>query len=87
MMYDFILNKSLTFAQQGQILLRQANIRSFVMRAPRCIGLRGCAYGLKVDSGMGKIAASVLREKHLPYEGIFELYANGTAREVWHDLF
>lgn len=82
MMYDLIISNSLTYAHQGLFILTKAQIPAFVVRTPRSIGTFGCSYAIRVNSGMGRIAAKVLRENHFPHGRIFTLYPNGSIGEV-----
>ena len=81
-MYDLILSNSLTYAQQGVSILNCAGIRAFVVRAPKNISLTGCAYALKVSSGMGSRASFVLKQKHVPHGRIYTVYPSGKIVEV-----
>ncbi len=78
-MYDLYLTmRSVTPGQKGRDVLRRAGIRCELLRAPRSIADRGCAYALTLRERDGYRALPVLDRAGLRPEGIYRRSPNGS---------
>ena len=66
----YITFRSVTYAQKGQRALDRGGIRGTLMRAPRWMEPRGCAYALKIRSEDRQRAMALLQEAGVPWERI-----------------
>ncbi len=68
---DFITFRSITPAQRGQRLLRQAGIEAILQRTPGYMRERGCSYCLRLDPRHTAAAIAVFERAGLSYSKIY----------------
>ncbi len=78
MEYYHITFRSITPAQRGERILRQADIDATLMRALRQLSLEGCGYSLRIRAGDGPRAVERLKSTGVPYRRVF--YQNGAGQ-------
>ena len=66
MRYYFITFRSVTYAQQGERLLKGSGFRCALHRTPRWMEEQGCGYALKVRSAEIEPATALLAERQIP---------------------
>lgn len=80
MMSYFVTFRSITFAQRGERVLRQAGIACELQRTPRWMEERGCGYSLGVKEVLG--AVEVLRKHQIPFRKVYRRKHDGAVEEV-----
>jgi hypothetical protein len=80
MMWYFITFRSVTYAQRGERVLRQAGITCQLQRTPRWMEERGCGYSLGVKEIQSALDALQLRQ--VPFRKVYRRNADGTMEEV-----
>ncbi len=80
MMWYFITFRSVTYAQRGERVLRQAGITCQLQRTPRWMEERGCGYSLGVKEIHGALDALQLRQ--VPFRKVYRRNGDGTMEEV-----
>jgi hypothetical protein len=80
MMWYFITFRSVTYAQRGERVLRQAGITCQLQRTPRWMEERGCGYSLGVKEIQGALDALQLRQ--VPFRKVYRRNGDGTMEEV-----
>lgn len=82
MRYYYITFRSVTFAQRGERVLKNAGMRCGIQRTPKWMEEQGCGYSLKVQTGdiFGVIA--LLRQEELPLRKIYVQRADGHLEEI-----
>ncbi len=68
---DFITFRSITPAQRGQRLLRQAGVEALLQRTPSHMRERGCGYCLRLDPADTAKAVAVFEQAGLSYSKIY----------------
>lgn len=63
--------RSVTFAQQGERILRKAGIAAVLQRTPRSLSQRGCGYCLRLRAADAPMAVELLRENGVGFEKVF----------------
>lgn len=81
-MTGFITFRSVTFAQRGESVLRQAGISGSVQRTPRWMEEQGCGYCLRLRSRELQAAAQILTQQQIPFRKVYQRRENGTVEEV-----
>lgn len=82
MVYDFLICRSLTYAQRTASALGRAGISAYVTRIPRAISGDGCGYAVKVSQRKRSDALRVLSRVGIAPLRIYALEPGGTYREV-----
>jgi hypothetical protein len=80
MMWYFITFRSVTYAQRGERVLRQAGIACQLQRTPRWMEERGCGYSLGVKDIRSALDALQLRQ--VPFRKVYRRNADGSMEEV-----
>lgn len=80
MMSYFVTFRSITFAQRGERVLRQAGMPCELQRTPRWMEERGCGYSLGVREALP--AVEVLRKYQIPFRKIYRRKNDGAVEEV-----
>ena len=82
-MDDYIVTfRSVTPAQRGEGLLRQAGFYCSLQRTPKWMEAQGCGYSLRLR-GAGSIEAiRLLQERKIPFRKIYRTGQNGKAEEI-----
>ncbi len=78
----FVTFRSVTYAQRGERLLRQAGISAPIQRTPRQMEERGCGYSLALGEGELQRALGLLRQSHVPFRKVYLREADGNLEEV-----
>lgn len=80
-MYFLLLCRSLTYAQRAEKQLERKGISASLVKAPKDIADKGCAYCLRVNPRQKDKALSVLRDSGLEPMTVYE-YRDGLITEV-----
>ena len=80
MMWYFITFRSVTYAQRGERVLRQAGITCQLQRTPRWMEERGCGYSLGVKEIRGALEA--LQRLSVPYRKVYRRNPDGSMEEA-----
>jgi len=78
----YITFRSVTFAQRGEKLLQQKNIRVNLMRTPRWMEEQGCGYALKLWTGEISGIVHLLRENRIQLRKVYVQREDGAMEEV-----
>ena len=78
----FVTFRSVTFAQRGEKLLTQNNIRVNLMRTPRWMEEQGCGYALKIWTGDISGVLHQLSENKVQHRRVYMQKEDGTMEEV-----
>ncbi len=78
----YITFRSVTFAQRGEKLLTQHNVRVSLMRTPRWMEEQGCGYALKLWTSDIRVPVKLLRENKVQLRRIYSQREDGTMEEV-----
>ena len=78
----YITFRSVTYAQQGEQILRRAGINCILMRTPRKMAMRGCGYSLRLRETVFPAAWERLQAARLPCGMIYKMDTDGTLEEV-----
>lgn len=79
----YVTFRSVTFAQRGESLLRQAGFSAVLRRTPRWMEERGCGYCLRLSAGEAPGGVELLRRKQIPFRKIYLLQDGEEAEEVY----
>lgn len=82
MVYDFLICRSLTYAQRVAATLERAGISAYLTRTPRAIAGEGCGHGVKIAQRKRSDALRVLSRVGIAPLRIYALEPSGTYREV-----
>lgn len=82
MMYSLITFRSVTPAQRGEMLLKNAGYYCSLRRTPRWMQEQGCGYSLQLHSQDVRDAVDLLDKDKISYRKIYLLRDSGTAEEV-----
>jgi len=77
-----LMCRSLTYAQKAQRKLENAGIGAGILRAPKELSERGCAYCVSVSVRNGERAAGILRDAGLLYGKVYLQHDGGKTEEV-----
>ena len=86
MRYYDITFRSVTYAQQGERLLKGSGFRCALQRTPRWMEEQGCGYALKIRVSEIEAAMALLAGRQIPIRRVYEQKADGVLEEVSHDL-
>ncbi len=81
MKFYMITFRSITFAQQGEEILRKAGIECTLTRTPKYLQDRGCSYCLRVKAPWGSRAMELLNQKKAKVGKIYAIGEDGDAEE------
>ena len=82
MRYYYITFRSVTYAQQGERLLKGSGFRCALHRTPRWMEEQGCGYSLRVQTGSISRVVSLLRAEQLPMRKVYLRREDGGLEEV-----
>lgn len=82
MVYYLIICRSLTYAQRTATALERAGITAYIMRAPRGVAEKGCAYAVKISERRLPGALIALKRVGLIPDQIYIMSADGSYKEV-----
>lgn len=71
MKWYYITFRSVTYAQRGERVLREASIPCTLQRATRMMEERGCGYSLALGQRDGPRAVGVLRANRVPFRKVY----------------
>ena len=74
--------RSVTYAQQGSVVLRRAGVYGQLQRTPKWMEEQGCGYCIQVRTQDGEAAVAALRRAGTTFRKIYRLGSNGEAGEV-----
>lgn len=86
MRYYFITFRSVTYAQQGERLLKGSGFRCTLQRTPRWMEEQGCGYALRIWASEIEPATALLNERQIPIRRVYLQKNDGVLEEVSHDL-
>lgn len=82
MKFYYITFRSVTYAQRGEQLLRQAGIRCDLQRTPRWMEEKGCGYSLRLRAGEVGAALELLRRNGVALRKVYVQQAEGILEEA-----
>lgn len=82
MFYDFIICRSLTYAQRTARVLERAGIWAGIVRTPRNLSPTGCGYSVRVPQGSLPASIELLERMGLPVKAAFSADGLGGYQEV-----
>ncbi len=78
----WITFRSVTAAQRGERVLKEAGIAAGLMRTPRWMQDRGCGYSLRLRAAYGSQAVAALGRQGVSFIKVYGQSAGGELREV-----
>ncbi len=78
----FITFRSITAAQRGEWILKEAHMKPVMLRTPRWMQERGCGYSLKLGSAFSEAAVEALRQKGAQFVKVYVQGRDGQLREM-----
>ena len=81
MKFYYITFRSVTYAQRGEKLLNQKNIRCTLQRTPRWMEEQGCGYCLRVWTREIAPAVELLRQNGIPLRRVYLQQKDGKLEE------
>ncbi len=78
----FVTFRSVTYAQRGERLLRQAGLGVSLQRTPRQMEERGCGYSLGIQEQEVDQALRLLRQAQVPFRKVYLREGDGNLEEV-----
>ena len=82
-MEDYIITfRSVTPAQRGEGLLRQAGYHCSLQRTPKWMEAQGCGYSLRLRGERTGEAIRLLKERKIPFRKIYRTGQNGKTEEI-----
>ena len=82
MKFYYITFRSVTYAQRGEKLLNQKNIRCTLQRTPRWMEEQGCGYCLRVWPNNIGNAVETLQQALIPVKRVYLQRSDGLLEEV-----
>ena len=81
MKHYIITFRSITFAQQGESVLRRGGIDCVLARTPKHLQERGCGYCLRIRPAKIQWAVEQLRQNRVGYVRVYAIRENGDTEE------
>ena len=78
----YITFRSVTYAQQGEHLLKGNGVRCSIQRTPRWMEEQGCGYALRVWASGIEPAVALLTERQIPLRRVYLQRQDGLLEEV-----
>ena len=78
----FVTFRSVTYAQRGERILKDAGLRCTLQRSPRAMEERGCGYSLTLRQQDVQRALGLLRQAQVPMRKVYVRRPDGTLEEV-----
>ncbi len=78
----FITFRSITAAQRGERILKDANLSPLLQRTPRWMQERGCGYSLRLRAPVAAQAVALLRQKGSQFVKVYAQNSDGQTREM-----
>lgn len=78
----YITFRSVTFAQRGEKLLAQRNLRVSLMRTPRWMEEQGCGYALKIWTRDLPAVLKLMQENGIRLRKVYAQREEGDLEEV-----
>jgi hypothetical protein len=78
----FITFRSITAAQRGERILKDANFSPLLQRTPRWMQERGCGYSLRLRFPAAAPAVTLLRQKGAQFVKVYAQNDEGQPREI-----
>ena len=73
----YITFRSVTFAQRGERLLKEASVRCSLRRTPRWMEEQGCGYALRLWTRDIAEAVALLRRENIPLRRVYGVLGEG----------
>ena len=83
MKYCMITFRSVTPAQRGESVLRQAGFACSIQRTPRWMEEKGCGYSLHIRCQDATRCVELLRGADVPFRGVYLRRSEKTAEELF----
>ncbi|MBR2309817.1 MAG: DUF3343 domain-containing protein [Oscillospiraceae bacterium] len=74
--------RSVTPAQRGEALLRQAGYLCRLQRTPKWMENQGCGYSLRLRGQGAAEGARLLRERKIPFRKLYRVGETGSPEEI-----
>ena len=78
----YITFRSVTFAQRGERILKEASVRCSLRRTPRWMEEQGCGYCLRLRTDDVQTGATLLRGSRIPFRKIYLQQPEGNVEEL-----
>lgn len=82
MRFYYITFRSVTYAQQGERLLKGKGFRCSLQRTPRWMEEQGCGYALRVWNQEIEPVTALLSEKQIPLRRVYLQRQDGQLEEI-----
>ena len=82
----FITFRSITAAQRGERILKDANLSPLLQRTPRWMQERGCGYSLRLWTDQIRFVLKILQTGKVPLGKVYLQEADGQLEEWSFDL-
>ena len=82
MKFYYITFRSVTFAQRGERVLSEGNIRCMLMRTPKWMAEQGCGYCLRLWTKDVTPAVTLLRSQQVVMRKIYAQRPDGQFEEL-----
>lgn len=78
----YVTFRSVTHGQRGEKLLREAAIRSNLLRTPRWMEAKGCGYSLRIRTEDIERIVELLQKNYVPMQKVYLQNENGDLEEL-----
>ena len=78
----YITFRSVTYAQRGEAVLKRKGYKCSLLRAPKWMGQRSCAYALQVRRWQLPDCVAALREGAVEFSKVFCYGEDGRGEEI-----
>ena len=78
----YITFRSVTFAQRGESVLKRKGYQCGIMRAPKWMGQKSCAYALRVRRQEAAACVAALQEAQVAFSKVICQRADGQGEEM-----
>lgn len=82
MKFCVITFRSITPAQRGESVLKQAGMACSVQRTPKWMEEQGCGYSLRLRVAQAMQAVQLLRSSEVPFKKVYMQRENGKIEEM-----
>ena len=80
--FYYITFRSVTYAQRGERLLQEKNLRCRLLRTPKWMEEQGCGYCLRLRGKDVQQALALLRQAQIPLRKVYFQSAGGDMEQV-----
>lgn len=78
----YITFRSVTFAQRGERVLREAGVRCTLLRTPRWMEAQGCGYALRLWTADVEEILAALQREQIPMRKVYRQNRDGGMEEL-----